>query len=146
MVTVNENISFTDHASWIWLPNCSKLAVYEKNYNEVIIYEREVIVNFFWRCRISLVKFSYWSKFHVNIITCPGVITIFAYKGSIRNQEIRNTSVWVLPISGDWRELGTPKLPRMFLMKSHWVLQNVRFTVFAVSDLLRENQRGGWTG
>ena len=30
---------------------------------------------FFWLCFFSLVKFSYWSKFHVNIITGPGVMT-----------------------------------------------------------------------
>ena len=36
---------------------------------------------FFCRCFVSLVKFSYWSKFHVNIITGSGVMTIFFYKG-----------------------------------------------------------------
>ena len=29
----------------------------------------DVIVKCFWRCFVSLVKFSCWSKFHVNIIT-----------------------------------------------------------------------------
>ena len=51
----------------------------------------------FQLCRISLVKFSYWSKFHVSVMTGSGVMTIFDYKGLIRNLEIRNTSVWVLP-------------------------------------------------
>ena len=51
----------------------------------------------FWRCFGSLVKFSYWSKFHVNNITGSGIMTIFFYKGLIRNPEIRNTPVWVLP-------------------------------------------------
>ena len=49
--------------------------------------------NFF----VSLVNFSYWSKFHVNIITGSGIMTIFFHKGLTRNPEIRNTSVWVLP-------------------------------------------------
>ena len=40
-----------------------------------------------------LVKFSYWSKFHVNIITGSGVMPIFFYKGLTRNPEIRNTPV-----------------------------------------------------
>ena len=40
---------------------------------------------------------SYWSKFHVNIITGSGVMTIFFYKGLTRNPEIRNTSIWVSP-------------------------------------------------
>ena len=30
---------------------------------------------------VSLVKFSYWFKFHVNIITGSGVMTIFFHKG-----------------------------------------------------------------
>ena len=51
----------------------------------------------FWRGFVSLVKFSYWSKFHVNIITGSGVTTIFFYKGLTRNPEIGNTPVLVLP-------------------------------------------------
>ena len=43
------------------------------------------------------VKFNYWFKFHVSIITGSGVMTIFFYKGLTRNPEIRNTPVWVLP-------------------------------------------------
>ena len=51
--------------------------------------------HFFWPYSIFLVKFSYWPKFHVNIMT--GVTKIFAYKGLTRNLEIVNTPVWVLP-------------------------------------------------
>ena len=51
----------------------------------------------FWRCRVSLVKLSYWSKFHVNIMTGSGVMTIFVYKRLTRNTEIGNTPFWVLP-------------------------------------------------
>ena len=51
----------------------------------------------FLRCRISPVNFSYWSKFHVNIITGSRDMTIFFYKGLTRNREIGNTSVWVFP-------------------------------------------------
>ena len=53
--------------------------------------------NFFWRCFVSPVKLSNWSKFHVNIITGSGIMTIFFYKGLTRNLEIGNTLVWVLP-------------------------------------------------
>ena len=49
-----------------------------------------------WRCRFSLAKFCYWSKFHVNNITGSRVITIFLYKGLTWNPIIRNTSAWVL--------------------------------------------------
>ena len=82
-------------------PDCSKLAKNPKNDNDVTIFRHDVNVKFFWRCFVSLVKFSYWSKFHVNIITGSGIITIFFYKGLTRNPEIRNNPVWVLPYT--WR-------------------------------------------
>ena len=52
--------------------------------------------NFCWRFSVSLVKFSYWSKIHVNIITGSGVMTIFFYKRLTRNLEIRNIPIWGL--------------------------------------------------
>ena len=51
----------------------------------------------FLRCFVSLVKFSYWSKFHVNVMIGSRVMTIFFYKGLTRNLEIGNTPFWVLP-------------------------------------------------
>ena len=51
----------------------------------------------FWCCFVSFVKFSYWSNFHVNIITGSGIMTISFYKGLTRNPEIRNTPIWALP-------------------------------------------------
>ena len=54
----------------------------------------------FWSCPVSLVKLNYWSKFHVNIITRSGIMTIFFYKGLTRNPEIGNTPVW------DWVSYG----------------------------------------
>ena len=53
------------------------------------------IHQFFLPCGISLVKFSYWPKFHVNVMT--GVTKIFAYKRLTGDLEIVNTPVWVLP-------------------------------------------------
>ena len=47
----------------------------------------------FSRCFAAFVKFSYWPKLHVTIITGSGVITISFYKGLTRNPEITNTSV-----------------------------------------------------
>ena len=41
----------------------------------------------------SLVRFTYWSKFRVNIITGSEVKTIFFYKELTRNPEIGNTPV-----------------------------------------------------
>ena len=52
---------------------------------------------FFWCCFAPLVEFNYWSKFHVNIITGSGVMTISFYERLTRNPEIGNTPVWVLP-------------------------------------------------
>ena len=52
---------------------------------------------FFWRSFVSLVKFSYWAKFHVNIITGSRIMTIFFSKGLTRNPEIGSTHVWVFP-------------------------------------------------
>ena len=49
----------------------------------------------------------------------------------------------IFPISGDWDKLGIPNLTRMSLIKSYWILQNVRDTAFTISELLRENQGGG---
>ena len=50
-------------------------------------------LSIFSRCFVLLVKFSYWSKFHVVIITSPGVMSISFYKGLTRNPEIGNTPV-----------------------------------------------------
>ena len=74
----------------------------------------------FWRCFVSLVRFNYLSKFHVNMITGSGVMTIFFYKGLTRNVEIENTPVWVL--HNIWRlrqvrdtKFGTNLSNKMFL-------------------------------
>ena len=82
--------------SGIRLPDCSKLAKNPKNDNDVTIFRHDVNVKCFWRCFVFLVKFSYWSMFHVNIIASSGIMTIFFYKALIRNPEIENTPVWRL--------------------------------------------------
>ena len=84
-------------------PECSKLAKNPKNNNDITVFRNDVNVKFFLRCLFSLVKFSYWSKFHVNIIPGSGIMTIFFYKGLIRNLEIGNNPIWVLP--NIWRLL-----------------------------------------
>ena len=88
--------------------DCSKLAKNHKNDTGVTIFRHDVNVNFFSDFFVSLVKFSYWSKFHVNIITGSGIMTIFFYKGLTRNPEIGNTPVWVFPnIWRLWRVMDT---------------------------------------
>ena len=88
--------------------------------NDVIIFRRDVNVKFLWRCFVSLVKFSYWTKCHVNIITGSGIMTIFFCKGLTRNPEIGNTHVSVFP--NIWRlgqvmdnKFGTNVSNRMLL-------------------------------
>ena len=87
--------------SGIRLPDCSRLAVNWKNGNDITIFWHDVIFKFFWRCFVSLVKFSYWPEFHVNVITGFGLMTISFYKGLTRNPEIGNTPVSVL--SNNWK-------------------------------------------
>ena len=92
-MTSIENVILIIYASGIWLSGCSKLAINRKNDNDVTTLRK--FIKFFRPCSISLVNFSYWPKFHVNIMT--GVTKIFACKGLTRNLEIVNTPVWVLP-------------------------------------------------
>ena len=135
-------MKFTDYLSQIQLPDCSKLTIILKNGNDVTIFRHDVFVKFFWRCFVSLVKFSCWSKFHVNINinTGSGVMIISFYKGLTRNPAIRNT-----PPSGDRGKQGIPNLAWTPLIKCYWMLQNARVTPFTVSELLRKNQLGGFT-
>ena len=96
-VTVNEDVSFTYYAFGIWLPDCSKLTINQKNDNDVTICRHDVIAQCFWRYFVSLVRFSYWSKFLVKIKTGSEVMTVYFCKRLTRNLEIGNTPVWVLP-------------------------------------------------
>ena len=67
-------------------PSCP---VNQKSDNGVTIVWHDVIFKCFSRCFVSLVNFSYWSKFHINIIASSKVMRIFFYKGLTRNPEIR---------------------------------------------------------
>ena len=103
-------------------PDCSKLAKNPKNDKEVTIFLHDGNGKIFWRCFVSLVKFSNWSKFHVNIITGSGVITVFFCKWLTRNPEIGHTLVWVLPII--WR-LGPVRNTKFGTGVSNETLLNV---------------------
>ena len=99
-----------------------------------------LLSKFFWWCFVSLIKFSYWSKFYVNIITGSGVMTIFFYKGLTRNHKIRNTRVWVLPSIlrlGQVRDtkFGTNVSNEMLLNAAKCYCYN-----FYCFELLRDNQ------
>ena len=60
---------------------------------------------FFFFLMFIFVKFSYWFKFHVNIITGSGVATIFVYKELTRNPERGNLPSKFCPVSGDYCKL-----------------------------------------
>ena len=90
-------ITFTDLASKIQHIYCSKLALDLKNDNDVTICWHDVIFKDFWYYFMSLVKFSYWSKFHVNNVIGTGVMIIFFYKGLTRNPKVGDSPFWVLP-------------------------------------------------
>ena len=107
--------------SGIRLPNCPKLAKNRKTGNDVTICWYDIIVIFFWCCFVFLVKFSYWSKFHVDIITGSGVRTIFFYKGLTRSPEIENTPIWLLP--NTWR-LGRVRDTKFSMNVSNEMLLN----------------------
>ena len=119
----------------IRLVDCLKLAINWKN--DITICWHDVIVNFFWRFHVSLVNFSYWSKFHVNSITGSGV------KDNIwltTNTEIgKNLSCLVLP--NIWRlgQVKDTKFDANVSNKSCCLLQNAQVTAFTISELLREN-------
>ena len=115
-----------------------------ENDNDIInFWHVVVIINIFWRGFVSLAKFSYWSKFHVNIITVSGVMTIFFYEKLTRHPKIGSTPSELCPISGHWDELGIPNSARMSLIKFYWILKNAWVTAFTVSELLRENHQRG---
>ena len=101
--------------SGIWLPDCSKLAINEKNDNDATISQNDVIVKYF-----DVVLFL-----SLSLITGPCLMSI-----SLLVLELWQFSfirgwpeIWKLeippsefcPISEDWSELGIPNLARMFL-------------------------------
>ena len=116
-------------------PGCSKFAKNSKSDNDVTIFCHDVIVIFFWHCFFSFVKFSYWFKFHANIITGSGIMTVFFYKAwpGIHNRKYPR----------DWGKLRIPNLAPMCLIECYWILQNARVRAFTVFELLRENQLEG---
>ena len=81
-VTANENVSFTGYM--FGLLNSSKLVINPKNYNDATNSDIALSSDFLILSCFFL-KFSYWSKFHLNIITSSRVMTIFLYRGLTRN-------------------------------------------------------------
>ena len=102
MITIHENVNFTDRTSGTWLPDCSKLAINQKNNNAINLatkyHHQFLAINqknnnainlatkyhhqfFFMLPCVSLVKSSYWSSFHVIIVNGYRVMIIVLYNG-----------------------------------------------------------------
>ena len=110
------------------------MAINWKNDNGVPICRHDVIA-FILHCFVFLVKFSCWSKFHINIIAWSGVMTVFFYIRdwpAIRKSEIVPSEF--CQISGDLGKSRIPNLARMFLIKCYWMLKNTRVAAFSVSE------------
>ena len=91
---------------------------------------------FFWCCFVLPVKFSYWSKLHVDMIASSSVMTIFIYMGLTRNTRVL-PNIWRLRQVRDTR-FNTNKNVTVSLIKCYWMLHNIRVTAFTVSELLRK--------
>ena len=139
-MTINDKSSFTYYASRNPASGLLQIGHILEKWTDVTIFRHDIIVKIFWRCFVSLIKFSYCSKFHVNMIAGSGVMTISFSKRLTRHRKIGNTPVWVLP--DIWRlEYQIPNFARKPLIKCYWMLENARITASTVSGLLRENQQ-----
>ena len=119
-VTINENVNFPDIASGMQLLGCSTLVINWKNDNDVTSFRHDIIVRNFCGSHFYLVKFTYWSKIHVNIITCFGVMTIFVYKRLKRNlQKLEIHPPEFCSISAACGKLWIPSLAWTCLIKSY---------------------------
>ena len=86
-----------------------------------------------------------------SLVTDPNFMSISLlvpelWQSSLRNlAEVQKLEVHpseFCQISGDWGKLGIPNMAQVALIKCYWMLQNVRVTLFIVSELLSENQQG----
>ena len=75
----------------------SRLLQISHELEKYIICQHDFVFNFFKLAVFFLSKFSYWFKFHINIVTGSRVMRILVNKDLSRNLEIGNTPVWVLP-------------------------------------------------
>ena len=114
-----------------------KLEKWQWRHNDVTICQHAVFVKVFWDFLVSLVKISYWSKFHVNIATGSGVKTVFFHKRLTGNPEISPSKFFA--ISGDWEELGMNVSDKLLLNAA-----NFQGNCFYHFWVIRKKQRGGW--
>ena len=77
-VTNNENVSCIDQASRIRLLDCCKLTIGKKTMKSQL--NDMTSSSIFLTLPCCSCSFSYWSKFHVNIMIVSGVMTNFVNK------------------------------------------------------------------
>ena len=118
-------------------PDCSKFDINWKSNNYFTICRHDLIVKDFWRCFVSLVKFSYSSKFYVNIIGGSEVMTrqfsLIRDWPEIQKSKIPQPEFW--QISADWDELGKPKLAQISQIKCY-SMQGLHLLLFTFYCLL----------
>ena len=133
-----KNIKFTDY-----VPDDSRLLLNWKKWQWPHNFSTWRYHIIFWRCFASIAMFSYWSKFHVNIIAGSGVMITFFFKRLTRNLEIVNTSVGIL--SNIWR-LGQVMDKQFATNVSNKILLNAAkcqsYSFYRVSVIIGKTNRG----
>ena len=124
-VIINENeiITFTNYASGIRLPHCSKLTINLKNDNDVTIFQHDIFVKFFWDC------FFFLSSLVTEFVFVRDWPEIRKLSNKWRLERVRNT------------KYGTKVSNKMLLNSA-----KCQIAAFTVSKLLMENQQGGEGG
>ena len=129
---INGNVIITNHASGIWLLDCSILAINWKNDNDVTIDVAVIFLS-------SLIFGSSFMPISLLVLE----LWQFSYtKDWAETPKSQLTLCEFCLIPGDWGKLQMSNLTRMCLVKSYWILKNTRVTALTVFTLLRENQQG----
>ena len=119
---------------------CWKLVVNLRKGNDNAIFQNEVIFSFFDVGVFLLSRLINGPSF-MSISSLVLELWQFFYKRLNRNPELETLPSEFCPISGDWGKLQISNLAQISLIKSYGILQNIRVTAFAVSELLREKNR-----
>ena len=97
-------------------------------------------LNSFWRCCVSLFKFSYSPKFKSVALLVLELFKLLFIKDWPEIKKLEILPPKYCSLSADRSKLGIPNLARMSLMKSYQMLQNDSVTAFNFCELFRKNQ------
>ena len=116
-VNINENVSFTDYASGIRLPDCPKLAINCKNDSDVTNSQHDVIVSFFnvvLFCLSSLVSGS-----------------------SFMSMSSLFLELWQFSVISDWPEIWKLEIPMTeFFPIDWWELETLNVAPMSPDKML----------